>query len=536
MRCTRVVPAGSAPCPACLTCPPHFPRPRTVSRDAGLALPALALLLGLAAQSAGAWDAAPTGFLIMDPPATVATANAAAAAGQQSFDEGTPLRLGCYYQYQSGTDVPPPWRIEFAVDGESVGSVHAKNPKIATITKSKEYVSTEGITSETSKTHQLVAEAYYAEVKWTAAGDGPRAVQCLLNPDKVGGEKNVDNNIAQQTITVRRLKALSRGGLPPVDLNSAAGSTVFVMGPAMQISLYAKVSGQASGGKANVVAYAKASPFEENWHIDILRPATREPGGRESVIGSFTGPLSDLQFSAQVSHAWLQARNAEPGKYVARAYLSQTANGVTMTGPDDRLQFELQAPLQANQSMQPAGASATPPSSAQVAQPAQGRAARQGPARAAPGQAVQLEIEAEALVKSGGIQVSGGQADVQSMAAFGNGWTGGEQLFWHGGSTGAVLDLEIDVPVASKYALEIYMTRAPDYGQVRIEIDGQTSFANLDGVAPQVQAPGPTQLGTFPLQAGMHRVSLMIVGKHAQSTGYLVGIDKLRLYPAGPIN
>ena len=47
---------------------------------------------------------------------------------------------------------------------------------------------------------------------------------------------------------------------------------------------------------------------------------------------------------------------------------------------------------------------------------------------------------------------------------------------------------------------------------------------------------GPIQLGTFPLQAGKRRVSLMIIGKYGQSTNYYVGIDKLRLYPAGPID
>jgi hypothetical protein len=86
------------------------------------------------------------------------------------------------------------------------------------------------------------------------------------------------------------------------------------------------------------------------------------------------------------------------------------------------------------------------------------------------------------------------------------------------------------------YALEIYLTRAPDYGQLRFEIDGQPSATIFDGVAPQVLPSGPVQLGTFPLAAGQRRVSLLLVGKHARSSGYFVGIDKLRLYPAGPID
>ena len=153
-----------------------------------------------------------------------------------------------------------------------------------------------------------------------------------------------------------------------------------------------------------------------------------------------------------------------------------------------------------------------------------------------PAQAMQMEIEAEALAASGAIQLAGGQAGAQAMAPFGNGWSGAEQLFWRDGSVGAVLDLLIDVPASSKYALEIYLTRAPDYGQLHFEIEGHASPTVFDGFAPQVLPSGPVQLGTFPLAAGQRRVSLKIIGKHAQSTGHFVGIDKLRLYPAGPID
>ena len=122
------------------------------------------------------------------------------------------------------------------------------------------------------------------------------------------------------------------------------------------------------------------------------------------------------------------------------------------------------------------------------------------------------------------------------MAGFGSGWSGDQQLFWSEGAPGAILDLVVQVPAASKYAVEIYMTRAPDYGKLRFEIDGKASDLTFDGMAPQVMPSGPTQLGTFALQAGTRRVSLMITGKYAQSGGYYVGIDKLRLYPAGPID
>lgn len=164
-----------------------------------------------------------------------------------------------------------------------------------------------------------------------------------------------------------------------------------------------------------------------------------------------------------------------------------------------------------------------------------------GMARAAGGgtpaaRAMLMEIEGEALVKSGAFQLNGGQARVQQMSGFSGNWSGGEQLFWSGGAVGAVLDLVVDVPAASKYAVEIYLTRAPDFGKLSFEIDGHPSGTSFDGMAPEVMTSGPVQLGTFPLQAGQRRVSLMITGKYPQATNYYVGIDKLRLYPAGPID
>lgn len=144
-----------------------------------------------------------------------------------------------------------------------------------------------------------------------------------------------------------------------------------------------------------------------------------------------------------------------------------------------------------------------------------------------------LNIEAEDLVKAGKTLVNGGKLAVQPMAGFGSGWSGNAQLFWSGGRAGAVLDLIVDVPVAATYAVELYVTRAPDYGDLRIEIDGKPAALTVQGFAPSVMAPIPLQIGKFSLAAGQRKISFMITGKFPQSTNYFVGIDRVRLYPAG---
>ena len=142
-------------------------------------------------------------------------------------------------------------------------------------------------------------------------------------------------------------------------------------------------------------------------------------------------------------------------------------------------------------------------------------------------------IEGEQLVPAGKASVNGGKVVVQPMAGFGQGWSQNAQLFWSGGAVGAVLDLTVDVPAASAYAVEVYLTRAPDYADLRMEIDGKPSQVTFSGFAPTVMAPNPMQAGKFSLQPGARKVSFMITGKYQQATNYFVGIDRIVFYPAG---
>jgi len=144
-----------------------------------------------------------------------------------------------------------------------------------------------------------------------------------------------------------------------------------------------------------------------------------------------------------------------------------------------------------------------------------------------------VDVEAEALIAAGKIQIRGGQAVAQTMTGFGPDWGGGAQLFWGGGAVGATLDLLVDVPQAGAWAVEILLTRAPDFAQLQFEVDQHPATARFDGYAPQVSGPATVQLGTFALQAGARRVSLMIIGKRNISTGWLVGVDRIRLRRIG---
>jgi hypothetical protein len=92
-----------------------------------------------------------------------------------------------------------------------------------------------------------------------------------------------------------------------------------------------------------------------------------------------------------------------------------------------------------------------------------------------------------------------------------------------------VLDLILDVPVRAVYAVELHMTRAPDFGQLRIQVDGKEVAATFDGYGPTVVPSGSFPVGSFDLGPGPRKVSFMIVGKNGNATGFLAGIDFIRL-------
>jgi len=140
-----------------------------------------------------------------------------------------------------------------------------------------------------------------------------------------------------------------------------------------------------------------------------------------------------------------------------------------------------------------------------------------------------LGYEGEALATSGKIVLNGGRVSSQPMSGFGQGWSGNAQLLWTGGQPGAVLDLILDVPAGNMYVVELHMTRAPDFGQLRIQVEGKDVAAIFDGYSPTVEPSGPVSVGSFNLGPGPRKVSFMMVGKNAKATGFLAGIDFIRL-------
>ena len=139
-------------------------------------------------------------------------------------------------------------------------------------------------------------------------------------------------------------------------------------------------------------------------------------------------------------------------------------------------------------------------------------------------------IEAEALLAEA--HVTDGKLQGQDMGeweADSGRWSGGTHLWWTLAKPGARLTLPIRVPSAGSYDLTGYFTRAGDYGNVRLRVNGRTLPTIVHAWAPNVSPTGPISFGRVPLRAGVNDVTVEIVGKdpqsHGYSDGYLVGID-----------
>ena len=112
-------------------------------------------------------------------------------------------------------------------------------------------------------------------------------------------------------------------------------------------------------------------------------------------------------------------------------------------------------------------------------------------------------------------------------------WKNDEQLWWTGARPGDKLVLAVPVAKAGRYEVSVNLTKARDYGIVRLSLDGRAVGGPIDLYFPDVVNSGPISLGTHDLTAGQHRLTVEIVGANPQAVkAYMFGIDRIELKPA----
>ena len=113
-------------------------------------------------------------------------------------------------------------------------------------------------------------------------------------------------------------------------------------------------------------------------------------------------------------------------------------------------------------------------------------------------------------------------------------WSGLAQLFWREAKPGDFLEVAVPIEKSNNYSLEIQITKARDYANLQLWLDGKRIGPEIDAYSPNVIASGPLPQGVFHLEPGTHVVKFEIIGKNALSSNYFVGLDYILLKPAEP--
>jgi hypothetical protein len=149
-----------------------------------------------------------------------------------------------------------------------------------------------------------------------------------------------------------------------------------------------------------------------------------------------------------------------------------------------------------------------------------------------PAKGARIEVESLTAVKSAKMDVFS-----QPMDRWGGGkrWSGGKQAHCTSAPEGWV-EWEFVAAADGDYSLDLLATRAGNFCQVQVSVDGKNLGAVLEFYGPAVHPTGAVHLGNVYLKAGAHTFRCTVAGQHRSSTAYQFGIDALDLIPTSSIN
>ena len=133
------------------------------------------------------------------------------------------------------------------------------------------------------------------------------------------------------------------------------------------------------------------------------------------------------------------------------------------------------------------------------------------------------------------VEKTGGTAASQNMGGFkADHWSGDNHLWWTGAKPGDNLALEIPVEQEGIFDVDIVLTRARDYGIVKLSIDDTVLDAGVDLYnGPEVITTGVLTYAGIPLTQGSHTLNLEIVGANPEAVkSHMVAVDYVRLVPS----
>ncbi len=125
------------------------------------------------------------------------------------------------------------------------------------------------------------------------------------------------------------------------------------------------------------------------------------------------------------------------------------------------------------------------------------------------------------------IEKTGGTTEIQDLPEFR--WSNNKQLWWRDGAVGDKLVIAVPVEKAGHYALSAGLTKAIDYGIVRLSLDDKPLGKPLDLINAGVISKA-YEFGIHQLSAGEHRLTIEITGANPRAVQRrMFGLDYLKL-------
>jgi len=118
---------------------------------------------------------------------------------------------------------------------------------------------------------------------------------------------------------------------------------------------------------------------------------------------------------------------------------------------------------------------------------------------------------------------------IQDMSAWGAPrWHKGTQLFCNSNVDGLV-SFEINAFSTGRYEVNLYATRAPDFGIIQVLLDDIPLGTTQDLFTSKVTPTGCLELGEIELTAGAHTLTVQACGQNPASSGVKFGLDCIDL-------
>lgn len=120
-----------------------------------------------------------------------------------------------------------------------------------------------------------------------------------------------------------------------------------------------------------------------------------------------------------------------------------------------------------------------------------------------------------------------GTAGPQDVSGFGEGWSGETHLWWRDAKPGDALRLGFDAPEA-KTKIVLALTKAPDYGIVKISLNG-VELGEVDLYDPKVVPAGEREFEAA-VKKGANELRIEITGTNAKASpkNHMFGLDYVR--------